>query len=106
MDSMSIYYNIGWRAHETPNKILVSPVGAVNDLSVHPTRKLKEHLEFWYNLKTYQDSLASIIIRGKKKRFLPSVNPLGDTAAFSNWNGSISLERGYTFRHRKGGRRG
>jgi hypothetical protein len=53
-------------------------------------------------LESILQGIEKLPIGGKKKKkFLPVVNPLGDTAAFSNWNSSISA-----FRHRKGGRRG
>lgn len=57
-----------------------------------------------YKAAKAMDLVRLLIHKGRK--FSPSSNPLGDTAAFSHWNGSISLERGYSFRHRKGGRRG
>lgn len=58
---------------------------------------------------TGEGESETVVIRYRNKggrKFLPSVNPLGDTGAFSNWNGSISLERGYSFRHKKGGNNG
>lgn len=53
--SIDTYYNIGWRAYDRGSKILISPAGAENDLSNHPTKKLKEHIEFWQAIRAYQD---------------------------------------------------